>query len=972
MLTRLPVFGALFFLFVGLTLGAYAQQIPSRVTGRALDATTGEPLIGATIQLISTRDTTVRSGGVADVTGNFTVSAARGGDNILSVSFLGYQTVRRALTLPLFNGVVEIGSVGVAAAAVRLGTAEVVGRTPPVVQKGDTAQYNANAFKTNPDADARDLLTKLPGVGVGTDGKVQVQGEAVQRVLVDGKQFFGDDPDAVLRNVPAEAIDKIQVFDRQSEQSQFSGFDDGNTTKTINIVTKPQFRSGQFGRVVVGGGPERYRASASVNSFDGDRRVSVVAQSNNVNEQNFSTDDLLGVISSAQAQAGGAGGRGGARGGGGGSAGNFLVSQRGGITTTHAAGVNFTDKLGARTDAQGSYFFNHTENDARADLARQYVLPQAAGQRYTEASVRTSRNQNHRLSMRLDHKLDSANSLLFTPRATLQLNRAANTLTGQTFRGDSLGSTTGSRYNSDLTAGNLSGELLFRHRFARQGRTLSLSATPSYNARAGPSTLQADTRAGQTEVLPRYALNQRADLDQAGWSLGTNLSYTEPLTTKTQLQGTYTFSYAPNSSDKQTFDLDTLTGQYGRRNEPLSNVFTNQYTTHGAGLTYRYNDRKLQASAGLTGQRAQLSGEQTFPRAADVDRVFYRLLPNAQARVRFSRDKNLRLNYSARTNAPGIGQLQEVVNNANPLQLTTGNPDLRQETQHNMFVRYSAAKPDAGTSFFALLSGSATRDNITNQTTVAVRETFISPTLTLPAGAQLTRPVNLNGYYSARAFSSYGLPLKGVKSTLNHNVSATYARTPGLVNGKLNYARTPAVSGGLTLSSNISEKLDFALTSNTAYTRVTNTLRTTADNAYLNHTSSLRLSWLVGPGISVKTDVSHQLYSGLTAGFDQNYVLWNASVGKKIFANQRGEIQLYVYDILKQNQAIQRTITEAYLEDQRTTVLQRYAMLVFTYNIRRGTGGVPKVDLDRGPDGEQRPKFGPGGRPPGFGPPPGQ
>lgn len=973
-----------------LPLIVFGQDTPSRVSGRALDATTGEPLIGATIQLINAADTTVRSGGAADVTGTFSVAAARGGGNILSVSFLGYQTVRRRVQLPLYNGVVDVGPVSVAAAAVNLKTAEVVGRTPPVVQKGDTSQFNANAFKANPDADARDLITKMPGVTVGADGKVQAQGEQVQRVLVDGKQFFGTDPDAVLRNVPAEAIDKVQVFDRQSDQSQFSGFNDGNTEKTINIVTKPQFRSGQFGRVVAGSGPERYRASVSLNSFEGDRRVSVVAQSNNVNEQNFSPEDLLGVISSSQNQSGSGGPGGGGRGqgggsggggggpgrdGGGGSVGNFLVSQRGGISTTHAAGVNFTDKLGLNTDVQGAYFFNYTENVARADLSRRYVLPQAAGQRYNEVSDRDNVNQNHRVSMRITHKLDSNNTLLFTPRASLQINQASSNLTGQTFLSDVPGNTVRSLYDSDLTGWNLGGELLYSHRFPQRGRTLSFSATPSYNARSGPSNLRADTDStAGAEVPLTYDLDQRANLTQEGWGLGTNLSYAEPLSDKSQLQGTYTFSIAPNESNKQTFDRDTITGEYARLNEPLSNVFTNRYVTHGAGLSYRYNDKKTQLSVGLTGQRAQLSGEQTFPRPADVDRTFYRLLPTAQARIRFSQDRNLRVNYNASTNAPSISQLQEVVNNANPLQLATGNPDLQQETQHRLFTRYSSSNPGKSTSFFALLGGSATRDFITNQTTVAARDTVISPTLTLPAGAQLTRPVNLNGQYSLRSFATYGLPLKVIKSNLNLNVSATYTRTPGLVNGGLNYARTPSVGGGLTLSSNISERLDFSATSNTQFTQVTNSLRVTADNQYVNQTSTLRLSLIVGPGISIKTDVNHQLYSGLTEGYNLNYVLWNASIGKKIFPNQRGEIQLYVYDLLKQNQAVQRTITEAYQEDQRTTVLQRYVLLQLTYNLRRGTGAgaVPTLN-DRGPDGERRPPgMRPGERPPGFGPPPGQ
>ena len=963
-------FGALVFLVIGGALAAQGQtqSQTQAVSGRAVDGATREPLIGATVLLVHLPDS-ARRGTTADVAGNFRFAQVPAGAYRLTISFLGYQTVRQRLTVA--GQPVVLGAVAVPAAAVQLTTTTVTGRTPPVVQRGDTAQFNANAFKTNVDADARDLLTKMPGVTVGADGKVQAQGEAVQRVLVDGKEFFGDDPDAVLRNLPAEAIDKVQIFDRQSEQSQFSGFDDGNTVKTINIVTKPQFRSGQFGRVAVGAGPDRYRASANLNSFEGDRRVSVVAQTNNVNEQNFSSDDLLGVVGAAQTGGGGRGGRGGGRSGGGGDSnvGNFLVNQRGGITTTHAAGVNFADKFGTQTEVQGAYFFNHATNVARAELARQFVLPQVVGQRYAETSDRDSRNQNHRLSMRIEHKLDSNNSFLFRPRASVQLNRTDSRLVGQTFRSDTLlTQTVRSDYAADLTGWNLGGELLYRHRFARKGRTLSLSATPSYNARSGPSNLLADTSARSAEAPRYYALDQRADLTQAGWGIGANLDYTEPLTARSQVQGSYTFSYAPNESDKQTFDLDTIIGAYTRRNEPLSNVFSNRYTTHGAGVSYRYHDRRTQFNVGLTGQRAALNGTQTFPRATEVNRTFYRLLPTAQLRLKLSADKNLRVNYRARTNAPGIGQLQEVLDNANPLQLSTGNPALEQETQHNVFVRYTAAQPARQTSFFALMGGSVTRDYITNQTTVAVTETVVSPTLTLPAGAQLTRPVNLNGYYTLRSFATYGLPLAFLKSNLNLNASATFSRMPGLVNGGLNYARTPAVGGGLTLSSNISERLDFAVTSNTSFTRVSNTLRTTANNQYLNQATSLRLSWLVGPGISVKTDVSHQLFSGLSAGFDQSYVLWNASIGKKIFANQRGEIQLYVYDLLGQNQAIERTITEAYLQDQRTTVLQRYAMVMFTYNLRRGTGApAPSTDGDRG-RGERpnfRPEGGPGGPPPG-------
>lgn len=955
-----------------LTGSAHAQGVT--VTGRAIDGATRQPLIGATVQLIHLPDS-ARRGAAADVEGNFRFDNAAPGAYVLAISFLSYRTSRRPLTVA--DQPVVLGDVRVRSASVQLGQAEVVGRTPPVIQKGDTSQYNAAAYKTNPDADARDLITKMPGVSVGTDGKVSAQGEQVQRVLVDGKQFFGNDPDAVLRNIPAEAIDKVQVFDRQSDQSQFTGFDDGNAMKTINLVTKPQFRSGQFGRIVAGGGPERYKASVSLNSFEGDRRVSVVAQSNNVNEQNFSPEDLLGVISASQSSGGGGGGRGGMGGGGNGgpgggnsSVGNFLVNQRGGISTTHAAGINYTDKLGTKTEVQAAYFFNYTDNLARTTLARQFVLPGATGQRYDETSTKTNLNQNHRVSLRLEHKFDSVNSILWTPRATWQLNESTSDLLGRTNRPATdttaaLSNAVQSNYTSKLTGINLGGELLYRHRFALRGRSVSVSATPSYNSKTGPSTLRAG--AGGAEVSAD-TLNQRANLDQSGWGISTNVVYTEPLGKKSQLQANYAFSYAPNSSDKKTYAFDPAGNQYTLLDTTLSSVFTNQYVTHGVGLGYRFNDREKQFGFGVTGQRADLSGDQTFPRATDVQRTFWNVLPNAQARLKFGQDRSLRLNYMARTNAPSISQLQEVVNNANPLQLTTGNPNLQQEFSHNLFARYSSAKPEKGTSFFLMMGGSATQNNITSSTLVATRRDSISPTLILLPGTQLTRPVNLDGQYSLRSFATFGFPLKALKSTLNLNASGTYTRTPGLVNNALNYARSPMVGGGLTLSSNISERLDFALTSNTAFTSVSNTLRKTADNQYVNQTTSLRLSWIVGPGISFQTDVSHQLYSGLSAGFDQNYVLWNASVGKK-FLNNRGEAKLYVFDILKQNNAIQRTITEAYQEDQRTNILQRYAMVMLTWNIRKGTG-APAMP-DRGPDGERR-HFRMGERPAGFGPPPGQ
>ncbi|GAB2960240.1 TonB-dependent receptor [Hymenobacter coalescens] len=984
----------LLFPLVVVAAPAVAQTFP--VTGRVLDAKDQAPLIGANVLLTRLSADSVRTGAAVEPDGSFTIPGAESGRYRLTVSFLGYQTIKRAVTVS--GAPLNLGTLSLQAGGVTLKGVEVTGRAAAAVQKGDTAQYDSRAFKTNPDANAQDLITKMPGVTVdpGT-GKVQAQGEQVQRILVDGKEFFGNDPDAVLKNLPAEAIDKIQVYDRASDQAQFTGFDDGNQQKTINIVTKPQFRNGQFGRVLAGAGrgddgQNRYRASGNLNSFKGKQRMSIIAQSNNVNEQNFGTEDLLGVVGTS-ARGGGnnrngggrPGGQGGNQGGGGGNnVGDFLVGQSGGISRTNAVGLNFSDTWGKKTEVQASYFFNRSTNTLSSLTNRTYTAQDSLGRflRYNENSLTGSTNTNNRFNLRLEHKFDSLNSLLWQPRLSVQNNASNNDLNGATYRAQNnsevngeVRSTNLSRYQAENMGINFGQQLLYRHRFQKRGRTFSLGLNMSYNNRDAENYLNSVNEDYTRGPLPRTSrTDQFSDLDQVGWAWTGNVNYTEPLSLKSQLQATYAVSYTPNDSDKRTSNIDPVTGEYTVFNAPLSNVFQSRYLTNTGGLSYRYNDRDLQWSVGASVQNAQLRNEQEFPQVASTRRNFLNILPEAQLRYNFSRQQNLRVNYRMRTNAPSINQLQEVVNNANPLQITTGNPDLRQENTHNLFVRYSAANVEKSTSFFALIGGSYTDNYISNSTRVLTRPDTLNG-VPIVANAQITRPVNLNQQYTLRSFANYTVPLTFVKSNLNLNAGATFAQTPGLVaitgveGQQLNYSRTPSFSLGAVLSSNISPNLDFTLSSNSNQTYVRNSALPASNRQYFRQNTSLRFSWIVTKGVTLQSDVNHVAYTGLTAGFNQNFVLWNASLGKKLFAKQQGEIKLYAFDLLKQNNSIQPNNTAAYTEDVRTNILTRYFMLMFTYNIRNFGGGGSAPDLEQP---NNRGNF-PGGRPGGFpgGPPPG-
>ncbi|EDO25737.1 predicted protein, partial [Nematostella vectensis] len=376
---------------------------------------------------------------------------------------------------------------------------------------GDTTQVNADAYKVNRDATTEDLLTKMPGVTT-TGGTLKVNGEDVKEVLVDGKPFFGSDPNAAIKNLPAEVIDKIQVFNKQSDQSQFTGFDDGNSQKAINIITKAGKNNGQFGKVYGGYGTDnRYSAGGNINIFNGDQRISIIGLSNNINQQNFSNEDLLGVMSASGNQ-----GRGGPRGGRGGGApprrpssgtdiSDFMVGSQNGITQSNSIGINYSDNWDKKVKASGSYFYNSTNNNNETNLNREYILSDTSLM-YNEESVTESKNQNHRLNMRIEYDIDSYNSLIISPRISIQNNNTSSLLDGYSFyTSDVIDSRTENNTGADKLGYNLSNDLLYRHKFKKQGRTLSVMARTQVNNSDGD---------GSTYSLNTYSNSNNDLIDQ--------------------------------------------------------------------------------------------------------------------------------------------------------------------------------------------------------------------------------------------------------------------------------------------------------------------------------------------------------------------------------------------------------------------------------------------------------------------------
>lgn len=956
---------------------AQAQVFPVR--GKVMDATEKSSLPGATVVLTHLSDSS-QAATTTDVDGTFLLKNVKSGNYNIRISYIGFKAFEKRLEVT--NRPVDLGEIDLGEDVVELEQVKIKGQVPLAEQIGDTTQYNASAYKTNPDASAEDLVAKMPGVVV-QNGTVQAQGENVQEVLVDGKRFFGNDPTAALRNLPAEVIDKIQVFDQKSEQSQFTGFDDGQTTKTINIITKSNMRNGQFGKVFAGYGYDnKYQVGGNLNFFKGDTRISIIGQTNNINEQNFASEDLLGVVGGGGGgrrgggggYRGGGGSRGGGggswRGGGGGDISDFLVGQQNGITTTHAFGLNYSDNWSKKVEVSGSYFFNMSDNNSTQLINRNYVLPGSEGQIYRENSQSNSQNINHRFNMRIDYKIDSNNSLLIRPRLSLQQNQGKSLTFGQTSTPESLLNQTDNLFHSDLSGIDFSNFMMFRHQFGKRGRTISVNANTGYNKNDGESNMYSQNEY-YDEIDMIDSLNQFSDLLSDGWNISGEVQYTEPLGKNGMIQWEYEASYQQSESDKRTLNFSENSQDYTELDTALSNVFQSHYVTHRTGLGYRLRSEKAMLMTRVSLQYSELTSEQEYPQATNIERDFVNVLPMAFFRYQFTRMKSLHFMYRTSTSSPSVNQLQNVIDNSNPLQLSAGNPDLDQTVSHSMFMRYSSSNLEKSSMLFGMLSGQYSDNYIGNSTLIARRDTVIMGDYLLPAGSQFSQPVNLNGYWNLRSFMTYGMPVSFLKSNLNFDISGNYSRTPGVINDELNYANSYSAGSGIVLSSNISEKVDFTLSARPSYNWVRNTLRTDLNTNYFNQSSQARINIIFWKGLVFRTELSHQFYNGLSAGYDQNFFLWNASIGKKLFKSQLGEIKLTGFDLLKENTSIQRTVSDAYIEDNQTNVLQQYFMLSFTYNLRNFKAGGGNNNMEERNFGPGPGNFRPGG-PGGRGPRPGE
>jgi len=864
-----------------------------------------EPLPGAAIIIINKNDTTIYKGTATNSSGHFRIETIVTGNYILKVSFLGYKSKRLAI---IHNGnqTSNIGVITMQETSKQLSEVVVTHKVAIATVKGDTTEYNADSYQVNKDAVAEDLITKIPGVIVGNDGTVSAEGENVKKVFVDGKPFFGDDATIALKNLPAEVIDKVQIYDKASEQSEFTGFKDGQTSKTINIITKQDKRNGVFGKFLAGYATDnRYQIYGNVNLFSGNRRISFIGMSNNSNQQNFESQDMISP----------------------GKGNNGNGSNAGGINTIHSWGTNYSDNWGKKVVVTASYFYNQTKNLTATNSNRTTFINDSTNNYSKEKSSTNTENYNHRFNMRMDYTIDSSNSITVLPSFSYEHSKALGNTTDSALnnklillsRSHSLTDNTNQGYDFENT-------ITYRHKLLKKGRTFFIDFSQSASKNDGNNSTQTELfYAGKTALLD--TTNQIIKSSSGDYKLSSRCSYTEPIGTFSMLMVSYVPSIEYNKSDKQT--TKALIVDSG-----LSGNYIYHTITQRGGFAYHFNKQALNLSTGFDLQDVNLDGNESFPNQITTNTSYTNILPRADVSYKFADHNSVHISYMSSTQTPTITQLQNTVNNTNQLSLSVGNPLLDQQYNHSFranirIVDYSLTK-----TLFLAIQSSLSDNYITQSTYTATADTTIN-NIILHHGTQLSQPRNMKGYRSFHPFITYSFPVYLIKCNINIRGEYSFTRQPGMVNNEINFSDNNASGGDISINSNISPNIDFRLSYKANYNIVRNSIQTASDKNYYTGNATARASILALNHISFTTDFNLTHYNGLGSMYDKASVLWNAGIAYKFLKNNAGECKLSIYDILNKNKSITHTVTGTYIDDSQTNIIKRYLMFTITYNIRK-------------------------------------
>jgi hypothetical protein len=900
----------------------FAQNLT--IQGSLKDSIANRALNSATVSLVYAKDSSLVSFSRTNEAGVFNFKNVAPGNYLISVSYVGYVPK----WVPVLTGTEKIVEMGLIYMndVNTMSTVTVTARRPPVVINGDSVEFNSENFKTAPNAVVEDLLKKMPGMEVDKSGGITVNGKKVTKVFVNGKEFFTGDPMMATKNLPADAVDKIQVYDRKSDQAMFTGIDDGSEETAINLKLKKDRNKSTFGKLNAGAGtPSVFDAQGNVNVINNEEQFSAIGGANNTNRQNFSGRNIINF-------SGGGGGRPGAGGGvtvnfSGGSGETDANAQ--GIAETYSIGGNYSNLFNSKkTEFNANLSISDVERNNISSSFTQNLTPGNAFNRISNSnSIAGNKQQN--FGSTIDHKVSDNFSFRFTPSLGLQQTTNYSEDSTQTYltNGNLLNSNT-TMSSSASDAVNAASTLLLRKKFAKKGRTISSTITQSFNRSNSTGNQFTEQLSYLNNKLTNDSiLDQQNTRKGENSSYSANIIYTEPLGKKSLLEFNSYLSKSIGSSSRRIFDRNVATDTYDILNTRLTNEFNSEYTYSGGGMSYRSNQKKYNFSTGVSLQKAVLDGENISAKTK-LSQSFQDILPNATFRYNFSQTKNFNLDYRTSTNQPSITQLQPVLDQSNINRQSIGNPDLKRSYVHNLNIRFFSSKILAGKSFFSTLNASTTNNSIVNYDSV------------LPNRTILTKPVNVNGAYRINGSMNYGFGIKKLKSRLSFGLNAGLNNNISYANGLLNTIVTKSTGPSMSYSYIVDDIIDINLTARYSFSQTSNEVNPTLNTNFLTKVFGADMTNYMPFNIVLNQSFNYAINTGRAEGFNTSIPIWNASFSKFFMKNKRAEIKMSAFDLLNKNIGINRNVSQNQIVDRSYNVISQYFMLTFTYSLQKsGLGG---------------------------------
>jgi hypothetical protein len=899
--------------------------------------TAGVGLPEATVMLLLPKDSSLVNFGRTNKDGSFEFRNLKRISYLFKVSYVGYLPYQQ-LVNPNDGDVTNLGKMSMKILNNDLYEVVIKTARAPLSIKGDTVEYDPRAFKVPPGSTVEDLIRKLPGMQVDADGNIKAQGEDVKRVTVDGKRFFGDDPKMATKNLPAEAINKVQVFNGKTEQSKVTGVDDGKREKTLNLELKDSHKKGGFGKAVAGVGTDsRLEGKVSYNRFDDKQQVSVLGFGNNTNQSGIARNDYQDFKGSQSFNWGDDGDFGFSSGfryfSDGGDESIAIQPNYGGgsqgFTKNWAGGANYNFDT-KKTKLSTSYFYNQTDAVNDVMSSRENFLSNNASYRSTDKNRRGSFAGNHRPSFRLEKVLDSLNTIILISNSRINNGDGDYDSFQQYYRGGDTLSNRSTVNNSSLyNSFAMSNLLLYRRKFKKKGRNFAASLGYNINNSDG-SSFQNSINEFFLDPSRNSRINQKNDTESNRTQLKGSLSYIEPFAKKFYWETFYNYSLRKDEVDRNVFDIRE--NNVEEVNKFLTRYYTNDFTYNRLGTSVRYSHKGLNLSVGVAGQQFDLKGkfaaDQTSTQITKVDRSFFKVVPNVSLNYDLKKNRYLYMQYGLNVQEPSIADLQPVVDNSNPLNIVEGNPNLIPQSSHSVYGGYQMFNPSSFTNFYASLNYSYNVDQIVYNKTID--ENLVTT----------TKPMNISGGYRYGTYVGFGFPLKKTKATLNLNTGLNYSSNLTYINSIKNDTKTDGYNFGLRLDLTPSDVFTLYSNANWNIANTKYSINTNQNQKVLSASYGAEMNVKMPKEIYFNSRFSYNTYTNSQFGFSQRQPILNLSVYKIVLKNKRGEVRLTANDVFKKNLGISQSATSNYYTESRTRTLSRYFMLSFTYNMRGMSASV--------------------------------